>query len=298
MSSSVVRKLDESKGRGLRDALEAAGFEFASAPYARWTAKGPGVSVAYYESGKLVVQGKGAQDFAAAYLDDPDEVLSQRSAAPEDRVTEPIVGTDESGKGDYFCPLVVAAMLVKPEDVPVLLTLGVRDSKTVGDSEATEMARQLLDAYPSRCAVVCVNPQRYNELYGDFGGNLNRLLAWGHAQAIEDVLQREPCRRVLSDKFGNERLIADALKRKGIDVRLEQRVRAESHPAVAAASILARARFLRELRRLGEDIGVKLHKGAGVPVDAVARDLWRRGGIEMLGRVAKLHFKTTEKTRP
>jgi ribonuclease HIII len=296
----AVRKLDAAKGRGLRDALERDGWKFRDPPpqYVRWFAEGPGANAAFYESGKLVVQGKHADDFAVTYLDDPDEVFSQSGVAAHDRVTEPIIGTDESGKGDYFGPLVIAAMLVKPEDVPILSTLGVRDSKTVGDAEAIEMSRQLLDAYPKRVGVVVIGPERYNEMHGEFGKNLNRLLAWGHATAVAEVLGHEACGRVLSDKFGNERLIADALKKKDICVKLDQRVRAESHPAVAAASILARARFLIELRRLGEKIGTKLHKGAGHPVDAVARELWRKGGLELLGKVAKLHFKTTDKTRP
>lgn len=295
-----VRKIDAGQGRRLRDALERDGFKFKEpAPqYTQWQAAGPGVSVSFYESGKLLWQGKHADDFPITYLDDVDEVFSQTGVAAHDRVTEPIIGTDESGKGDYFGPLVIAAFLVRPEDVPVLATIGARDSKTVGDAEAMAMARTLLDAYPTRIGVVVVGPQRYNEMHTEFGRNLNRLLAWGHATAVAEVLAKEPCKRVISDKFGNERLIADALKKKGIDVKLEQRVRAESHPAVAAASILARARFLVELRRLGDEIGEKLHKGAGTPVDAVARHLWKKGGLELLARVAKVHFKTTEKTRP
>jgi ribonuclease HIII len=293
-----VRKIDAAAGARLRDALERDGFKFGDVQYARWSASAPGVSVTLYDSGKLVWQGKHADDFPITYLDDPDEVFAQTNVAAQDRVDEPIIGTDESGKGDYFGPLVIAAFLVKPEDVPVLATIGARDSKTVGDREAIEMARTLLDAYPTRIGVVVIGPKRYNEMHTEFGRNLNRLLAWGHATAVAEVLAKEPCGRVLSDKFGNERLIADALKKKDIHVKLEQRVRAESHPAVAAASILARARFLVELRRLGDEIGEKLHKGAGSPVDAVARDLWRKGGLDLLGRVAKLHFKTTEKTRP
>lgn len=295
-----VRKLDKAAGARLRERLEMDGWTFKSpAPqYTVWQAAGPGVSATVYENGKLLVQGKHADDFAITYLDEVDEVFGQTNVAAHDRVDEPIIGSDESGKGDYFGPLVIAAMLVKPEDVPILRELGARDSKTVGDREAQDMARQLLDAYPTRIGVVVVPPHTYNRLHKEFGGNLNRLLAWGHAQAVEDVLAKEPCGRVISDKFGNERLIADALKKKGIDVKLEQRVRAESHPAVAAASILARARFLVELRRLGDDIGVKLHKGAGTPVDVIARQLWLKGGLELLGKVAKVHFKTTWKTKP
>jgi len=293
-----VRKVSDATGRRVRDALERDGYKFRDLEYARWSASGPGITVTLYDNGKLLWQGKHAGDFAITYLDEVDGVFSQSAAAPEDRVDEPIIGTDESGKGDYFGPLVIAAMLVKPEDVPVLATLGARDSKLVGDREAIDMARQLLDAYPTRIGVVSIGPERYNVLHGEFGGNLNRLLAWGHATAVAEVLAKEPCGRVLSDKFGNERLIADALKKKDIVVKLDQRVRAESHPAVAAASILARARFLVELRRLGDQIGEKLHKGAGTPVDVIARSLWKKGGLPLLGRVAKLHFKTTEKTRP
>jgi ribonuclease HIII len=293
-----VRKVSDATGRRVRDALERDGWKFRDLQYARWSASGPGITVTLYDNGKLLWQGKHAGDFAITYLDEVDGVFTQSAAAPEDRVDEPIIGTDESGKGDYFGPLVIAAMLVKPEDVPVLATLGARDSKLVGDREAIDMARQLLDAYPTRIGVVSIGPERYNVMHGEFGGNLNRLLAWGHATAVAEVLAKEPCGRVLSDKFGNERLIADALKKKNIVVRLDQRVRAESHPAVAAASILARARFLVELRRLGEQIGEKLHKGAGTPVDDIARSLWKKGGLPLLGRVAKLHFKTTEKTRP
>jgi ribonuclease HIII len=300
MPGQFVRKLDAPAGRGLRDRLEADGWQFKETPpqYARWSATGPGLTAVYYESGKLVVQGKHAEDFAITFLDDPDDLMDQKHSDPRDRVDEPIIGVDESGKGDYFGPLVVAAFLCKPEDVPVLRTLGAQDSKLVADAAALEMSKQLLDAYPTRVGVVCIGPERYNEMHREFGGNLNRLLAWGHATAVAEILAKEPCGRVLSDKFGNERLVADALKKKGIVVKLDQRVRAESHPAVAAASILARARFLIELKRLGERNGVKLHKGAGHPVEAIARDLWRKGGLEMLGKVAKVHFRTTEKTRP
>jgi ribonuclease HIII len=300
MPGHFVRVVDSATGRRVRESLERDGYRFKEPPppYTQWSATGPGVSVTLYDKGKLLVQGKTAEDFAITYLDEVDDVFEQKHVAAQDRVVEAIIGTDESGKGDYFGPLVVAAMLVKPEDVPVLATLGARDSKLVGDREAMDMARTLIESYPKRIAVVSVGPVKYNELHKKFGGNLNNLLAWGHATAVEEVLANEPCGRVISDKFGNERLIADALKKKGIQVKLEQRVRAESHPAVAAASILARARFLVELRRLGDEIGVKLHKGAGHPVDAVARELWKMGGLGILGRVAKLHFKTTEKTRP
>lgn len=298
--ASIVRKLDAVRGSRLRGRLEETGFTIkdgASAPdHAHWAASGPGVTVVHYRSGKLVVQGKTAEDFVASWFDELGILDGPQKGSP-DAVTEPIVGVDESGKGDYFGPLVIAAMLVRPEDAPVLVALGARDSKEVGDSEALEIARQIADAWPEQHAVVSIGPERYNELHAQFGRNLNRLLAWGHATAVADVLAKNACGRVISDQFGDERLVRDALAKKGIDVRLEQRPRAESHPAVAAASILARARFLRDLRRLGDAHGTKLHKGAGSPVDAIARSIYREHGLEGLAKVAKVHFKTTEKAR-
>jgi ribonuclease HIII len=299
MSGYTVRKLSHAEGERVREKLAATGdYEFRTAPYAYWAAKGPGVSVTHYEKGKFLVQGKGADDFAASFLDDPDELIARAAAAPaEVRVDEPIIGTDESGKGDYFGPLVTAGMLVLPGDVPILETLGVRDSKDVRDPEARKIAAQLREAYADRIEIISIGPARYNELHSKFGGNLNLLLAWAHGKVVKNLLERHECGHVLADKFANERVLAAEFAKQEIDVKLQQRVRAESHPAVAAASILARSRFLGDLERLGRTAGVKLRKGAGAPVDAVARELFREGGIERLRPVAKLHFKTTEKAR-
>lgn len=300
MSDNVVRKITAAEGDALRAELESAGFDFREQQYTRYSARGPGVSVSVYTSGKLVVQGKGALEFAATYLGGGGSGgvgTAGAAVAACDAVTEPIIGTDESGKGDYFGPLVVAAVLLRPEDVEVLRTLGVRDSKTVSDKAALEIAEVIQTGYGDRVAVVSIGPRRYNELHAKFGNNLNRLLAWAHARAIEDVLEEHECGRALSDKFANERLILDALMERGRTLKLDQRVRAESHPAVAAASIVARARFLRELERLGFDVGEKLPKGAGNLVDVAARRIHRSGGLDALRDIAKLHFRTTEKAR-
>ena len=294
--ASIVRKLDHARGAQLRGRLEAEGWAFRDTPHARWSASDAGVTVVHYESGKLVIQGKHADDFVATWFEELG-VLDGPAPGSADDVAEPIIGVDESGKGDYFGPLVIAAMYVAPADAAVLRTIGARDSKEVGDEEALRIAAQIQEAWPGHSAVVSIGPERYNELHAKFGGNLNRLLAWGHATAVENVLANVPCERVLADKFGDERLVRDALVRKGIDVQLEQRPRAESHPAVAAASLLARARFLHDLRRLGQQFGHKLPKGAGAPVDLAAREILGARGPEGLARVAKMHFRTTEKAR-
>ena len=286
---TIVTKLDPKRaGEKLRAGLEATGaFAAHRNPNAHWAFRGEGVVVTLYRTGKCVVQGAGAEGFAERWLDGAEAP----AASKLERLSEDLIGTDESGKGDYFGPLVTAAVLVPKGQEVVLQALGVRDSKALSDRQATEAAKAIRAGYPHE--VVAIGPERYNEMYKSFG-NLNPLLAWATAQAVEGIVKAHPCRSVLSDKFGNERLIADALKKKKIDVKLVQKVRAESNPAVAAASILARDAFLTGLARCGREVGTKLPKGAGAPVLAAARKLYQEGGREALAKVAKLHFKTTK----
>lgn len=198
------------------------------------------------------------------------------------------IGVDESGKGDYFGPLVIAACYVGPEHLAELE--GVRESKKVTDAVALRLAATIRATCPHK--VVAIGPEKYNELYARIG-NLNKLLSWGHARAIEEVLAQQPCELVISDQFADPAGLKRALFERGRQVRLESRVRAESDLAVAAASILARAEFLRRLSRLSEEIGVELPKGASASVIEAAKRVVARLGPDGLAKVAKLHFKTT-----
>ncbi len=201
------------------------------------------------------------------------------------------IGIDESGKGDYFGPLVVAAVLVTPADEPDLRLMQVRDSKRISDGRILEMAPDIRQV--CRHSVVAIGPQRYNELYLKIR-NLNRLLAWGHARALENILAHSECPLAISDQFGDERFIVNALLEKGKKIQLIQRPKAEEDLAVAAASILARAEFLMRLTRLSEEIGLSLPKGASQAVEIAARVVVKKLGRERLESVAKLHFKTTQ----
>lgn len=288
---TIVAKLGASEGDELREALDASeAFSPHRNPSAAWAFRGEGAVVTFYSSGKCVVQGAGAAGFSERYLGGVTGGAAAAGGPKLEALEDDLIGTDESGKGDYFGPLVVAAVLVPKGQEEVLQALGVRDSKLTGDRTAAVASEAIRAGYPHE--VVTIGPERYNELYDDFR-NLNRLLAWATAKAIEGVISKHPCRRVLSDKFGDERLIADALARKGIEVDLEQRVRAESNPAVAAASLVARDEFVRALARLGRIAGHSLPKGAGPPVLVAGRRIYQDGGIDALRRVAKLHFKTT-----
>lgn len=200
------------------------------------------------------------------------------------------IGIDESGKGDYFGPLVIAAVYVTPEAEPDLRLMEVRDSKRITDGRVLEMAPDIRQV--CRHSVVAIGPQRYNELYAKIR-NLNRLLAWGHARALENLLDQVDCELAIADQFGDERLILNALLEKGKKIRLVQRTGAEADLAVAAASILARAEFLVRLKRLSEEVGTALPKGASQAVELGARMVIKKHGRERLKTVAKLHFKTT-----
>jgi ribonuclease HIII len=201
------------------------------------------------------------------------------------------IGSDESGKGDFFGPLVVAAFFMPEGQDEVLRELGVKDSKRTTDARCHEIAATLKRAYPYH-SVVTVGPEKYNELWAKLR-NLNRLLAWAHARAIENVLERVPAGKAVTDQFGDERFVRQALLKKGREIELVQMPRAEEDPAVAAASILARAEFLTRLRSLSREVGLELPKGASAQVEAAAAKLVRLKGPEVLDKVAKVHFKTT-----
>jgi ribonuclease HIII len=201
------------------------------------------------------------------------------------------IGSDESGKGDFFGPLVIAAFFMPDGQEEVLRELGVKDSKRTSDARCREIAETLKRGYPNH-SVVTIGPEKYNELYGKLR-NLNRLLAWGHARAIENILERVPAGKAVTDQFGDEKFVRNALLKKGREIDLVQMPRAEEDVAVAAASILARAEFLTRLHFLSKDVGVELPKGASDLVEAAAVKLVREKGPDILAKVAKTHFKTT-----
>ncbi|MGQ0554354.1 MAG: ribonuclease HIII [Nitrospiraceae bacterium] len=201
------------------------------------------------------------------------------------------IGIDESGKGDYFGPLVIAAVFVDTTTQGELRLMQVRDSKKISDGRILEMAPDIKTICPH--SVIAIGPSKYNELHAKIR-NLNRLLAWGHAKALETLLERVTCERAISDQFANEQLILNVLQEKGRKIVLEQRTKAESDLAVAAASILARAEFLLRLKRLSSEVGITLPKGASPAVQLAAKMIIKKHGQERLNSVAKLHFKTTK----
>ena len=265
--------------------------------YAVAAAEGPDCQIVLYQSGKCLVQGQGAADWITFTLEP--QVLGEARLGYEDvlnpEANAPHMGVDESGKGDFFGPLVIAAAYVDEAIAKDLKALNVRDSKTItSDKAAQDLAKKIRGRLGERYVVVSIGTAAYNRLYTTMG-SVNRILAWGHARAIENLLEKVPdCPRALSDQFGPEQQIQRALQQKGRKIKLEQRHKAESDIAVAAASILARAGFLTAMDKLGEKIGVKLPKGASEAVKAAAAAIAQKHGGAAFLEVAKCHFKTTD----
>ncbi len=293
MRTTFTTMLTDAQAGRLEPILEEKGFERREVPYARFSFAGPSLLVTVYEKkNRLLVQGKGTDDFVEFTLEPQ---VTGVLPLPEDEGTAPHFGIDESGKGDYFGPLVVAGVYVDGSISSVLRKLGVCDSKLVGSSARIRFLAEGIRRVPGiRFHLVSIGPERYNQLYLEFK-NLNRFLAWGHATVIEGLAVKVPdCPMALSDQFANPVVLKRALAAKKLSIRLEQRVRAESDVAVAAASILARERFVNWMDATGERAGMKLPLGASGQVVKAARQLVARHGEEMLPKVAKMHFKTTQ----
>jgi ribonuclease HIII len=255
------------------------------------------LTIAVYEKGpKVVIQGKDAEDFVRFQLEPL--VIGEARLGYEEvlqpQMFEPHFGVDESGKGDFFGPLVVAGVYVDRVIARKLLDLGVMDSKRIGSDQRIKALAESIRRIPGLANnVVLIGPERYNQLYARFG-NLNDLLGWGHARVIENLLKDRPdCPRSLSDKFANERVILRALIDAGRRIEVEQRTKAEADVAVAAASILAREKFVSWLENKGKQLGILLPKGVSPAVKAAAQQVVRTQGPEALSKVAKMHFRTS-----
>lgn len=286
-----VTQIDLSLEKKLLAGLVAQGFEITHPAHTIFTAKKTGISCTLYQSGKLLLQGKQIGQFIEFYLEP--EILGSFDFQYQDIKIDksPRIGVDESGKGDFFGPLCIAGVYAAGDSVLKLKELGVKDSKSLND----QMIRKIAKGIQSACVyhVVKINPQKYNELYQKFK-NLNNLLAWGHATVIENLVEATGCRHVIVDQFAAERVVKTALARKGIELELAQRHRAEEDIVVAAASILARFAFIDGLEKLGEQFQIILPKGASAAVIKAGQEIYRKHGEEGLGQLGKLHFKTVD----
>ena len=288
--STIVIKLPKAGQAAFQERVAREAFEHRAVPHASLSVKGEGVVATLYNSGKLVVQGAGAELFIARYVEGGAVQAAAPKAEREATPTVMLIGSDECGKGDYFGPLVVCAVKLTPEMAEMLAGGRIADSKTLSDKLILTLAGALRERVPN--AVVRLDPEQYNAEY-ERVGNVNEILADLHAKAIRALY--EPGIHVLVDRFAKESLIASRLD--DLDIDLEQRPRAESNLAVATASVIARDEFLSAIEELSSEHTVELRKGAGAPVDQAGAEFARLHGFEALSMVAKLHFKNTDKVR-
>lgn len=289
--ATYVTTVNPSQSAQILKDLKEKDFEISKPQYTDFSAKKKGVSCTVFQSGKLVVQGKEMAEFIEFYLEP--EVLNTFAFQYDhiDIDTTPHIGIDESGKGDLFGPLCIAGVFAEGKGIHHLKEIGVRDSKKMSDGAIAKVAKLIKTDFLHH--VIKINPLKYNELYDKFA-NLNKLLAWGHAATIEQIIQQTACRKVIIDQFGHEYLVINALKKKRMEIELTQRHRGEEDLVVAAASILARNAFVEGLKILSEQYGVELPKGASAKTILVGKTLVSKHGREVLKSVAKLHFKTIE----
>lgn len=296
--TSFTYKLTEPQQDHLAALLSSGNYLPVEMEHTRIAVDGERCRIALYKSGKCLVQGKGAQDWVTFTLEP--NVLMEAGVGYEEVVDpdafRPHMGIDESGKGDFFGPLVIAAVYTDEALAHAFREMDVKDSKRITSEKRTlDLADALREKLGDRFSIVTIGPRAYNRLYAKMG-NVNRMLAWGHARAIENLLEAVPdCPRAVADQFGPKRQIEQALLKKGRSIDLHQRPRAESDPAVAAASILARAAFVYSLKKMGRTYDVVIPKGASAKVVEVAGDLVESEGPEILLETAKCHFKTADK---
>jgi ribonuclease HIII len=313
----------------IRRVLEKLGpTESRAEPYCKYSFKFAGtnetLTIKQYTSGKLTLQGSAGPLYRSvlecvvpiyrihfpksditvdSFLGlNTSEPLAQRHIANKELAEVPLphIGTDESGKGDYFGPMVIAGVLIDSTTETTLKALGVRDSKTLTDRRCRELGVKIRNLLPGKYQEVEISPERYNQLYEELkaeGKNLNHLLAWGHARAIESLLQKETCSHAIADQFGDENYIRSKLMEKGKKLQLIQLPKGERYIAVAAASILARDKFLSRMENLRDTYRIELPKGASDTVVYAGKQFVQTYGEESLRTVAKLHHKTTEKIK-
>ena len=295
--ASYTLKLDDAQMNKLRGLLQERGWTPFEVAYSRFAFRADHlkVNVTAYTSGKIVVAGKGTEDFVRDILE------PEVTGAPKlgyDEVNHPDwfeshAGLDESGKGDLFGPVIAATVIADRPAIDAWIAAGVKDSKKIAESQILRLDALIRG---TRGAVVrtcfCGMP-KYNELMGRPGANLNRLLAWQHATALEQALGLKRVPWGLLDQFSEQPLVQRELTRQGVkDFELRMRTKAEEDPVVAAASVVARAEFVRQMRDLSEKLGEPLQKGAGSGVKAQAAAIVNRLGARALTDFAKLHFRT------
>lgn len=268
-------------------------WSFYEVDHARFAFKGDKINIVGYHSGKLVVQGKKTEDWVTFVLEA--EITGTPKLGYDDVLHpewfETHAGLDESGKGDLFGPLVAATVIADRPMIETWRKAGLQDSKRItSDAAILKLDKLICETRGVVVKRMCLRMAKYNELYHKFGGNLNRLLAWMHATALESALKERHVPWGMLDQFSKQPLVQRQVKVP--DFELKMQTKAEADPVVAAASVVARAEYVRRMNALSEQCGIKLLKGASAQVRKQGEELVQKLGKDALGDYAKLHFRT------
>ena len=259
-------------------------------PYIRYFLRLPQATVSIYTSGKVLLQGEGAEKYASFF---------GYQVVEENRGQNfPLIGTDEVGNGSYFGGLAVVASFVTPDQHDFLRKLGVGDSKTLTDQKIRQIAPILKEKIQHQALLL--SPSKYNEVIGDRYNAVSVKVAL-HNQAIYLLLQKgaQP-EKIVIDAFTSaknyDKYLAQEANRFSNPISLEEKAEGK-YLAVAVSSIIARDLFLENLENLGRELGYQLPSGAGTASDKVASQILQAYGMQGLNFCAKLHFKNTEKAK-
>ena len=259
-------------------------------PYIRYFLRLPQATVSIYTSGKVLLQGEGAEKYASFFGYQVVEETSGQNL--------PLIGTDEVGNGSYFGGLAVVASFVTPDQHDFLRKLGVGDSKTLTDQKIRQIAPILKEKIQHQALLL--SPSKYNEVIGDRYNAVSVKVAL-HNQAIYLLLQKgvQP-EKIVIDAFTSaknyDKYLAQEANRFSNPISLEEKAEGK-YLAVAVSSIIARDLFLENLENLGRELGYQLPSGAGTTSDKVASQILQAYGMQGLNFCAKLHFKNTEKAK-
>jgi ribonuclease HIII len=293
--STYTVKLDDAQMNTLRGILVKRGWSPFDVEYARFAFKGNDCNVTAYNSGKVVIAGKGTADFVTMTIE------PEVTKAPKlgyDEVLHPEwfeshAGLDESGKGDFFGPVIAATVIAQKSMIETWREAGVQDSKKITEKQILKLDELIRGTHGAVVKTCYCSMPKYNELMSRPRANLNLLLAWLHGTALQQALAERPVAWGLLDQFSEQPLVQRELTKKGVTgFELKMRTKAEEDPVVAAASVVARAAYVREMHKLSLRFGEKLQKGAGPQVKSQGAEIIARFGVKALGDFAKLHFRT------
>lgn len=276
----------------------------AKAQYVRFTAKLTDTVVTVYNSGKVMFQGAGAEREAGKW-GEADNASAKVSGAKGDKLPDnfaklSVLGSDETGTGDFFGPITVAACFVPADKVALAHELGVKDSKLLTDEYMRKIAPDLREAFVHK--VLTLKNEKYNKVQAQ-GWSQGKIKALLHNQALKHVLAKmEPLKpdAILIDQFAERGIYYNHIKGEKEIIRENVlfSTKAEGlHVSVACASIIARVAFLEEMDRMSTEAGVTLPKGAGKIVDEAAAKIILKHGEEYLKSLTKWHFANTGKAK-